>query len=819
MREHRAKSGGQGKRYWLAGVICLLLAGALFLPIPGCWGEAVERPAYRASGSSPPVDHKLLGLFTHSVQKDMNGIVPASERAWIRNPRIYVHWANIEKKRGEYSWSALDSEVNAALGMGVDSIFMTLGGAVPQWAQDPSWPVKPGLGLPKDISDWENFCKAVATHYKGYVNYYQIWQEPGWDRSSPPASEGVMYFSGEAEWDYMPLLRAGYNGIKAADPDAYVMTGSLLAGLTRQPSDYYNYEVLLAGGNQDLSMEVQAGGDIVAERPMYFRYKGAWDGGTVEQGVSAPGRIWFLAEGATYPGFDEYICVQNPNDVESGVTITYMFPGGGTERQSFTVKAKSRSTINVNGAVGLYKDVSAKVDSTQPVVVERPMYFNYHGKWAGGSVGSGVSQLSTEWYLAEGATHPGVEEWISLMNPNPAASDVKIKYMFSGGGTQVQEVPMAPMSRETIPVNAVVGANKDVSAFVESSQPIIAERPMYFLYGNAWPGGDTQVGATEPGTTWMFAEGTTRRNANDGYFDEWISIMNPGETGANVKLTYMFGGGAIQTGQKSVAAHSRETIKVNAAVGNDKDVSVKLQSDQPVVAERSVYFNYANRISGGDVEMGCKAPGSTWYFAEGTTREGFEEWLTLQNPGSTATTATITFMFGDNTTGSKTVPLPAMSRTTVGINKSVSMAAYCDGVAINPYHYPEFWAEYYNTVKGIALKNGYDDREVVVSEIGWPHYSDKMPAQYSAEGQRAAIGEKGLLPLFNSGCRKIWLYEDVDDPPGTTWDVYDGLFYYQGNPTPAWGQYKNWQSQLPDYPNLPSSLMFIGPGMPVGGSR
>ena len=60
--------------------------------------------------------------------------------------------------------------------------------------------------------------------------------------------------------------------------------------------------------------------------------------------------------------------------------------------------------------------------------------------------------------------------------------------------------------------------------------------------------------------------------------------------------------------------------------------------------------------------------------------------------------------------------------------------------------------------------------------------------------------------LFNSGCRKIWIYRDLDEPPGTSWDkCYYGLFDHLGNPHPAWGSYKSWQSQLPDYPVLPGT--------------
>jgi hypothetical protein len=47
------------------------------------------------------------------------------------------------------------------------------------------------------------------------------------------------------------------------------------------------------------------------------------------------------------------------------------------------VKAHSRTTVAVNGAVGWGQDVSARVRTTASIIVERPMYFDLHG-WTGG---------------------------------------------------------------------------------------------------------------------------------------------------------------------------------------------------------------------------------------------------------------------------------------------------------------------------------------------------------------------------------------------------------------------------------------------------
>ena len=51
---------------------------------------------------------------------------------------------------------------------------------------------------------------------------------------------------------------------------------------------------------------------ILAERPVYFNYNGAWTGGHDVVGATNPSSTFYFAEGSCRPGFDPYICIQNP---------------------------------------------------------------------------------------------------------------------------------------------------------------------------------------------------------------------------------------------------------------------------------------------------------------------------------------------------------------------------------------------------------------------------------------------------------------------------------------------------------------------------
>jgi hypothetical protein len=124
---------------------------------------------------------------------------------------------------------------------------------------------------------------------------------------------------------------------------------------------------------------------VVCERPIYFNYAGSWNGGHCVVGLPQPQRSFYFAEGYTGRGsFVEYLTVMNPNSSEAHLSVTYMFRNGTTQTQDLTVGATTRATVNVNSVVGDDQEVSVRITSDQPVVCERPIYFNYAGSWNGG---------------------------------------------------------------------------------------------------------------------------------------------------------------------------------------------------------------------------------------------------------------------------------------------------------------------------------------------------------------------------------------------------------------------------------------------------
>ncbi len=344
----------------------------------------------------------------------------------------------------------------------------------------------------------------------------------------------------------------------------------------------------------DVSIMVTSNKPIVAERPMYFA--GTYMGGHDVMGAVALASDWYFAEGYTGPGFDEWISILNPNADAANLTFHFQTKDGLIDKSGYQVLPNSRGTFKINQVLGPDIENSLHLESSQAVIAERAMYFSYAGfgnwGWQGGHCVMGATALANEYYFAEGYTGDGFEEWLTLQNPGSSPITVDASYQLGPGeGTvPVKHYPVEANGRATIFVPREVGAGRNVSVRLSSTDNFLAERPMYFLYqylGSSFNGGHCVIGATSTSADWNFAEGYTGTG-----FHEWLTLQNPGDSTAHVTITYMPQGAAAFNQPHEVAAGSRYTVFVNNNAGADLQISCLVHSDQPLVAERPIYFAY-----------------------------------------------------------------------------------------------------------------------------------------------------------------------------------------------------------------------------------
>jgi hypothetical protein len=326
-------------------------------------------------------------------------------------------------------------------------------------------------------------------------------------------------------------------------------------------------------------------------------------------------RRWYFAEGSTRPPFEVIFALQNPNQQSTIAHFLFLSPTGRQTTFDMLLAANSRATLDA--AAVLPNDEFATIVTTDlPVYVERSMYFGHDGHSA-----PGARQAARSWYLAEGSTVSPFDTWILLLNPNNVPTLAQMRF-FSEDGSVIEHIELLPpLGRRSVYVNALFRTS-GFATQVTADQPIVVERAMYFDGGQ---GGHDTLGTAEPGKNWYFAAGASRSG-----FDTWLLLENPGNTPANVRVSFMTDGGQVVPQPVFVLPHARNSLYTDPLVPNGV-YGMRIESDQPIVAERAVYFDSGR--AGFDA-VAVATPAAEWFLPEGSTTGSFEEQLAVLNPQS-----------------------------------------------------------------------------------------------------------------------------------------------------------------------------------------
>ena len=375
-----------------------------------------------------------------------------------------------------------------------------------------------------------------------------------------------------------------------------------------------------------------------------------------------PGTVGVAPPAGSSNAFDTYVLLMNPNDQATAVRVTFQGEDGSNKTFRYTVGAFSRCTIPMRDTAGR-GSFAVQVSSDLPVLAERAMYFDFNGK-KGGSDSIGTPAPSTTWYFAEGYTGDSFDTWVVLQNPNYATTAATLSFMRQDGQVIIRQVSIGPRQRATVHVDEIPGLEAaDVSTRVVSDLPVVAERAMYFNYDGK-DGGHASIGTPAPSDTWYFAEGYTGES-----FDTWVCLLNPNDAPTAATLSFMRSDGQVINRQVFVGAQQRATVHVDEIPGLEAaDVSTRVVSDLPVVAERAMYFNYRGR-GGGHCTIGASSLKPEWYLPEGYTGEEFDEYVLFLNPHNEAVAVRVVFMRPDGMRVERQITIAPHSRSTIHVDE------------------------------------------------------------------------------------------------------------------------------------------------------
>ena len=411
-------------------------------------------------------------------------------------------------------------------------------------------------------------------------------------------------------------------------------------------------------------------------------------------GPSGPpvNKTWYFGEGRIGSGFTEYLTIDNPDRSQTcsvNVAYDYTIDGSAPAHKTLTISVppSTRTSRLVDADLGYtpLQNPGASVStivtvntSITPncngVVVERPMYFSNPVK--SGNDTLGATSLGQTFYFADVPTGNGFASYLTILNPGTSTANVTAMYYANGGTVTSQQVAVPGGTRGTIlPNNAHLPLH--VSAIITSDQPIVIERPDYFTNvqeGNAGivSGSTCIVGTSSLNSEWLFAEGYTATG-----FQEYLVIANIDTTAhapAAVHITLEYENGSSRTFPVTVNSMSQLIWPVpnnGSTQGVSADVSA---TGAKIIVERQMFFKdqlrsyNATAIGGTDVvgEMGPTAA-SAYSFSEGYVGNGYNEFLTLQNPTSGTETLQLTLVNGYGRTYTQAFSINGTTRMTLNI--------------------------------------------------------------------------------------------------------------------------------------------------------
>jgi Glycosyl hydrolase catalytic core len=195
----------------------LLLIGVAFVIVTYVAHRQATRSYADSKFEAPEalVPATLFGMHIHraTTTTPWPSVAFGTLRLWDAG----VDWASLEPEKGDWVFAKLDKYVDLAEQHDVE-VLLTMA-LSPTWASsrpNEQSRYSPGRAAgPKNIEDWDDYVRTVATRYKGRILDYEIWNEPN--------LKG--FFSGTPE-QMVQLTREAHTILKDVDPSNIVVSPS-----------------------------------------------------------------------------------------------------------------------------------------------------------------------------------------------------------------------------------------------------------------------------------------------------------------------------------------------------------------------------------------------------------------------------------------------------------------------------------------------------------------------------------------------------------------------------------------------------------------
>lgn len=310
---------------------------------------------------------------------------------------------------------------------------------------------------------------------------------------------------------------------------------------------------------------------------------------------------WYFADGSTQSNTSLQIGLFNPFLEDAIADVSFVTNDGTVapdEFQGVVIPARSFTSINVGERVRRRDWIATNVSvrSGSGRIVSSELQTGTINGVPGTGLTLGAASPQGTWYLPDGTNSAGNADQITLFNPNNRESEATVELQTDKGSINPFQLHIPPNSRvavnmdkeDRVPKDALYGTvvkvTNGVNVVVQRTATITAPAPI--------TGGFFQMADTDLSKKWIVPFNST----NDPN-DDWVYVMNPSGSAADVTVTGVKPGGVPLVSKGSIQPGRRLLIHVDEFAPDDSNPGLLIESTQPVVAGRTLAVNPGQGLS------------------------------------------------------------------------------------------------------------------------------------------------------------------------------------------------------------------------------
>ena len=283
---------------------------------------------------------------------------------------------------------------------------------------------------------------------------------------------------------------------------------------------------------------------------------------------------------------------------------------------------------------------------------------------------TGVLAVASTFYFAGANTANGDDTQIPIVNPQPLSTSITLT-VYLPAATPIQyAITVGASSRSTVVLSQYVQNVAGFGVRLQADRVVGAQMVVTRGVNNPY----TTIGNSLLETQWYLAEGYTGLT-----FQESIYLLNPQGSDATVQLRLLpFNGGAARTATYIVPAQRTYSINVNALFPR-ASIAAVVVSSVPIMVERVVTFG--SDAYGATGNSGANQAATNWLFAEGSSANGFQTFLTILNPSPRP--ANVTALFFDTSghlLGGRSIVVDPLHRGNIRLNDTTHASSIATSV-------------------------------------------------------------------------------------------------------------------------------------------